>query len=77
MFESEDKLSDLTNPETPKLLSLFGVKYVVVHTKEIFEMENPLDSCHGFGVMPKLSGDVWGLTLVAEFPEAVVYEVLK
>ena len=77
LFESEDKLSDLTNPETPKLLSLFGVKYVVVHTKEIFEMENPLDSCHGFGIMPKLPDDVDGLKVVREFPGAVVYEVLK
>ncbi len=77
LFESEDKLLDLTNPETPKTLSSFGVRYVVVHTGEIFEMGNPLDSCHGLAVMPKLPDDVAGLKLVKEFPKAVVYEVLE
>lgn len=77
LFESEDKLSNLTNPEVPKLLSSFGVKYVVVHTGEIFAMENPLDSCHGWGIMPKLPSDIQGLTLIEEFPKAVVYKVLE
>lgn len=84
LFESEgldievrEKLADLTNPETPKILSSFGVKYVVVHTKEIFELENPLDSCHGLAIMPKLADDVAGLKLVKEFPRAIVYRVFK
>lgn len=82
LFESDyldngigEKLSDLTNPETSGILSSFGVKYVVVHTEEIFELENPLDSCHGLAIMPSPSDDVAGLKLVKEFPQAVVYEV--
>jgi hypothetical protein len=82
LFESEnldkgtrDKLSDLTAPETPGILSSFGVKYVVVHTKEIFESENPLDPCQGLAIMPSPLGGVPGLKLTKEFSGAVVYEV--
>jgi len=74
--EVRAKLADPTDPEALKVLSIAAVKYIVVHTKEIFPGENPLDSCHGWAVMAQLPDGIPGLKLVREFPEAIVYEVL-
>lgn len=73
-------LKFLTNPRAHETLKREGVRYVIYHLKDL--TPNPYDDWRFFRFAPppkdaeeKFYSDI-GLKRVAEFPEAIVYEVI-
>ena len=69
-----EELSDIYQAETVEKLRALGVKYVVVHTDNIFPGD-PYNGDRRFQLMSP-PGAVVGLKSVMPLPKAIVYEVL-
>ena len=67
--------ADLSNPQTPVILSSRNVNYILWHTKDYFPVDNPLDPCQEFryGSAPEVVAK--GLEKVVEFEDGVIYQV--
>lgn len=78
-FKLWDVFEDYINPRSSAILSSLGVKYAVFHKKLLFPQANPVDDLwykRAFKDLPYYQGGFPGFNLVADFPEAAIFEIV-